>query len=246
MNDQRKSSRRVRWREFAGGVRAVLPILLGVVPFGLIFGALAVGSGMAAAAAQAMSVIVFAGSAQFIATELIAQGTPWLIVIVTAAIVNLRHMLYSASIAPHLRALPFRWKATLAYLLTDEAYAVAFGRYLHMDQGGRFGHWYFLGAGLALWSTWQMSTAAGILLGALVPPAWSLDFALPLTFIAIVVPALRDRPALIAAIVAALTAVLAFTMPLKLGLITAVASGIVAGLITERATARRATQEKLE
>lgn len=234
------NDRRARWREFAAGARAVLPILLGVTPFGLIFGALAVSSGASAAAAQAMSAVIFAGSAQFIATELIAQSTPWLVVILTAAVVNVRHVLYSASIAPHLRALPARWKAALAYLLTDEAYAVAIGRYLRIDGGGPYGHYYFLGAGLALWLTWQVSTAAGITLGAFVPAAWSLDFALPLTFIAIVVPALRDRPAVIAAAVAAAIAVLAYAMPLKLGLLTAVVCGIAGGLVAERALAGHA------
>jgi 4-azaleucine resistance transporter AzlC len=232
-----------RRREFAGGVKAVLPILLGVIPFGLIYGALAIASGLSAVQAQAMSSVIFAGSAQFIIAELLAQATPWLILILTGAVVNLRHALYSASLAPHLRHLPFRWKAGLAYLLTDEAYAVAINRYLRSDRGGRNGHWYFLGAGIVLWLTWQGSTAAGIFLGALLPEAWSLDFALPLTFIAIVVPALNDRPAAVTACVAGLIAVIAFALPLKLSLIAATLCGIGAGLITERLlshTARRA------
>ena len=221
------------WREFWAGVRDEAPILLGTMPFGMIFGVLALGAGLPGGVAQAMSSVIFAGSAQFIAAQLIGQHTPWFVIIVTAAIVNLRHMLYSASLAPVTKHLPLRWKALLAYLLTDEAYAIAITRYAKPDGGGLNGHWYFFGAGFTLWSSWQLSTAVGILLGALVPASWSLDFTLPLTFIAIVVPALKDRGALAAAVVAGMLAVVAFGAPLKLGLIVAVVAGIVAGLVAE-------------
>jgi 4-azaleucine resistance transporter AzlC len=220
-------------REFISGVRDVSPILLGVVPFGMIFGVLALEAGLPGGVAQAMSSVIFAGSAQFITVQLIGQSTPWFVIVVTGAIVNIRHMLYSASVAPHTKHLPLRWKALLAYLLTDEAYAIAITRYLKPDNGGTHGHWYFLGAGITLWSSWQLSTAVGLLLGALVPPSWSLDFTLALTFIAIVVPALNDRGTLAAALVAGVLAVVAFSAPLKIGLIIAVVAGIAAGLVTE-------------
>jgi predicted branched-subunit amino acid permease len=142
-------------------------------------------------------------------------------------------MLYSASMAPYLNHLPMRWKASLAYLLTDEAYAMAINRFTRSDRGGPFGHWYFLGAGMTLWLCWQLSTALGIAVGALVPPEWSLDFALPLTFIAIVIPALKDRPAIAAALVAGAMSVIAFNMPLKLSIVVATLAGIAAGLLTE-------------
>lgn len=219
--------------EFFNGVKAELPILLGVIPFGMIYGALAVSASVPISVAQTMSSVVFAGSAQFITTQLIGQSTPYFVIVLTAAIVNLRHMLYSASLAPHLKYLPLRWKAALSYLLTDEAYAVVITRYTRPDGGGAFGHWYFLGAGMMLWTTWQLSTAAGIVAGALVPAAWSLDFALPLTFIAIVVPAVKDRPALVAALVAGVVSVVGFGMPLKLSLVAATLTGIVAGLAVE-------------
>ena len=118
--------------EFLAGVRAELPILLGVAPFGMIYGALAIGAGLPRGAAQAMSAIVFAGSLQFVATQLFATGAPWLVLLLTTFIVNLRHMLYSASLAPYLHKLPARWKWLLAYLLTDEAYAPTI---LHYRQG---------------------------------------------------------------------------------------------------------------
>jgi branched chain amino acid efflux pump len=222
--------------EFIAGVRAELPILLGVTPFGMIYGVLAMGAGLPVGAAMAMSSIVFAGSAQFVGVQLIRSGVPGMIIVFTTFIVNLRHMLYSASIAPHLAHLSPRWKWLLAYLLTDEAYAVAITRYnqaVTSSADSANQHWYLLGAGLALWSTWQVSTAVGIFLGAQVPSSWSLDFTLALTFIALVVPALRDRPSMAAALSAGVIAVLAADLPYKLGLMVAAVGGIAIGVWVE-------------
>jgi 4-azaleucine resistance transporter AzlC len=228
------------WTEFFSGVRGALPILIGVLPFGLIYGVLAIDAGIAPGAAQAMSAVVFAGSAQFIAAQLVGAGTPATVIILTIAVVNLRHALYSASVAPHFRPLSRLWKWVLAYLLTDETYAVSI---THVQQnvstatepsrqrGHR--HWFFLGAGLAMWGTWQLSTAAGIFVGAQVPESWPLDFALAVTFIALIVPNLQDRASTGAALVAGLTALLAFSMPYQLGLITAAIVGISVGLWIE-------------
>jgi 4-azaleucine resistance transporter AzlC len=218
---------------FLAGVKAELPILLGVLPFGMIYGVLALEAGLPIIEAQAMSAVVFAGSAQFVIAQLVALGTPGLVIFVTAVLVNLRHALYSASLAPYLRHLRPRWQWLLAYLLTDEAYAVAI---LHYQDGGELKnkHWYFLGAGLALWTTWQASTAAGILLGAQIPAEWSLDFTLALTFIAIVVPALKERADLAAALTGGITAVLLIGLPYKLGLIIGALSGIAVGVLVDR------------
>lgn len=221
--------------EFWAGVRAELPILIGVIPFGMIYGVLALDAGLPIPAAQGMSAIVFAGSAQFIMAQLINSGTPGLVIVITAAIVNLRHALYSASVAPYVQSLPGKWKWLLAYLLTDEAYAVTITHY-ELPAGSRPEtprHWFFLGAGLALWTTWQLSTAAGIFLGAQIPPGWSLDFTLALTFIALVFPALKDRAAVAAAVSAGIMAVLLVDLPLKLGLMAASLTGIVVGIIVE-------------
>ena len=220
--------------QFIAGLRAELPILLGVAPFGLIFGAIAVAAGLPATLAQAMSSVIFAGSAQFIAAELIAVATPAFVLLTTTFIVNLRHLLYSASLAPYVRGLPLRWKMVLAYLLTDEAYAVTIIHYTESDSPAATRHWFFLGAGLALWTTWQLSTAVGIFLGAAIPASWSLDFALALTFIGIVIPTLRDRPHAGAALGAGLVDVLAAGWPYKLGLMAAALTGILVGVVLER------------
>jgi predicted branched-subunit amino acid permease len=257
--------------EFLGGVKGGLRILLGVIPFGMIYGVLAIGAGLPSSAAQAMSSIVFAGSAQFVATQLFKVGTPGVILVVTTLVVNLRHMLYSASLAPYLKHLNWKWKCLLAYLLTDEAYAVAITHYLDAPAvlrnaggtgateaaaplppnlvgtdagrsaitppriGGQVGylHWYFLGAGLGLWLSWQISTVIGILLGAQIPSAWALDFTLALTFIALVVPALKDHASVVAALSAGVVAVAAASWPYRLGLMAAALTGIIVGLLVE-------------
>ncbi len=220
---------------FWAGVRAEIPLLIGVFPFGMIYGALALGAGLSTAAAQMMSSMVFAGSAQFITTQLVKDSAPGFVIVLTIAVVNLRHMLYSASLAPHLASLSTRWKALLSYLLTDEAYAPSI---IHYESDGvkPYSHWFLFGAGLALWVTWQVSTALGIFLGAAIPDSWSLDFALPLTFIAMVVPVLKNRPAIAAALSAGCVALAAYSLPYKLGLILAALVGIAVGTFLENNT----------
>jgi 4-azaleucine resistance transporter AzlC len=224
MNEARKT--------FLEGVRAEFPLLVGVFPFGMIYGALALNAGLSPLASQMMSSIVFAGSAQFVTAQLVHDAAPGLVIVLTIAVVNLRHMLYSASLAPYLKNLSLKWKVLLSYLLTDEAYAPSILKY---EETGikPFSHWFVLGAGFSLWFTWQVSTAFGIFLGTAIPENWPLDFALPLTFIAMVVPALKNRPMIASAVSAGLVAVLANGLPFKLGLILAALTGIVVGTILE-------------
>jgi predicted branched-subunit amino acid permease len=186
-----------------------------------------------------MSSIVFAGSSQFITAQLVHDSAPGFVIVLTIAVVNLRHMLYSASIAPYVASLSTPWKTLLSYLLTDEAYAATV---LHYEKEGvtPLGHWFFLGAGFSLWFTWQVSTALGIFLGTAIPESWSLDFALPLTFIAMVVPVLKTRPAIAAALSAGGVALAAYALPYRLGIILAALVGIVVGTFLE---GRQSTKE---
>lgn len=219
-------------KEFVAGLRSVLPLMIGGIPFGVICGVIAHESGIPTHIAQAMSSVVFAGSAQFIAAQMISTSVPALVIISTIAIVNLRHALYSASIAPYIKHLSKYWKIILAYLLTDEAYAVAI---IHYNDGkvNKYKHWFFLGAGLILWCCWQISTAIGIILGSVIPSEWQLDFTLALTFIALVVPALKDKAVITAALIAGCVAILGYNLPYKLGIIVAALVGIFAGVIME-------------
>jgi 4-azaleucine resistance transporter AzlC len=222
----------VRRQEFLSGARDESPILLGVIPFGMIFGALAVTSGLSTAAAQAMSCVVFAGSAQFIAAQLLGADASGFVILMVVLIVNLRHVLYSASVAPHVDGLRPAWKFLLAYLLTDEAYAVTITHY-NSRGDARARHWYFLGAGLTLWVSWQLSTAAGIIIGAQIPRNWPLGFVLPITFIALVVPALKDGASVAAAVIAGALGLLAGGLPYKTGIIVAALVGITVGMLVE-------------
>lgn len=238
-----------RWVEFLSGARAATPILVGVIPFGMIYGVLAVEAGLFPPEAQAMSAIIFAGSSQFIAVQLINNTAAGIVIVFTVAVVNLRHMLYSASIAPYFQQLKMRWKLFLSYFLTDEAYLLSiteFDRRISESEKNinpfdsssiqditRHQHWYFLGAGLALWIFWQLSTAIGIFLGAVIPTSWSLEFTLPLTLIALLIPSLKDRSTFITAIVAGTISLIAVSMPYKLGLVASALSGILAGLLVE-------------
>jgi 4-azaleucine resistance transporter AzlC len=229
--------------EFLLGVRDQIPILLGVAPFGLIFGALAINAGIPPLESAAFSLLIFAGSAQFIAVGLIGEGTPSVIIVATILIVNIRHVLYSANLGPFLEKLSLRWRAVLAWLLTDEAFAVASTRYQRGER--RYTHWYMLGTGLTLWATWQISTIAGIRLGAAIPLSWPLDFALPLTFLALLAPALVDRPSWLSAICAGVLALLLSGLPYRLGLLLAVVMGIGAGMLAERRSSANDTHERV-
>lgn len=222
-----------RFNDFIRGVRDELPILLGVVPFGMIFGALAVHNGLSPFTAQSTSSIIFAGSAQFIAVQLIGAGASIAVVLMVVFVVNIRHALYSASVAPYIAHLTPAWKYVLAYFLTDEAYIVAIINY---EKNGISDtrHWYFLGAGVTLWSSWQVSTLVGILVGGGIGENWPVGFALPLTFIALVIPGLKDYPSVAAAITAGIMGLLTISFPYKTGLLIAAFLGIAVGLFLEK------------
>lgn len=220
---------RSRRAELLAGIRAELPLAVGVAPFGMIFGALAIDAGLDWLPAQLMSCIVFAGSSQFIGARLFRESAPSPVIILTTFVVNLRHALYSLALAPDLRHLPRRWRILLGYLLTDEAYAGCVARFAS-DESPQYRHYFLLGTGLNLWVTWQVSTAAGVFLGASVPASWQLDFTLALTFIGIVLPSIRDRAGLSAALSAAAVAVATIDLPYKLGLILAALVGITVGM----------------
>lgn len=222
----------------------MLPMLLGAMPFAIIYGSLAGAAGLSAWQTIGMSVLVFAGSAQFIAISLLTGGATLAVLWLTTLVVNLRHALYSATLQPFVRHLPKRWRMPLAFVLTDEAFAVVQQRYAEVDASPHK-HWYFLGAGLAMYGNWVSFTLIGLVFGQTVPnlAAWGLDFAMIATFIGVVVPMLRNRPQIAAALVAAVTALIFHDLPYKLGLMAAAFAGIVVGVMLERY--QRPLQEEL-
>lgn len=223
-----------RRREFWAGVQATLPLIVGAIPFAIIFGALAAAAGLSPLGTLGMSAFVFAGSAQFIGVNLLASGTGIAVIILTTLVVNLRHVLYSVTLAPYLKHLPQRWLLPLAFWLTDETFAVVITRYRQPDSSP-YKHWYHLGSAVAMYSNWLACTLIGLLIGQRIadPQSWGLDFAMVVTFIGLLVPFVRDRPTLTAVLVAGFCAVLTYGWPNKLGLIVTALAGVAAGLWAE-------------
>jgi branched chain amino acid efflux pump len=224
------SSRRAA---FGAGAKDIVPVLLALIPFGVAFGASAIGSGLSAVEALGMSVFVFAGAAQLAALPLLSAGASVAVVVLTVLVINLRLTLYSASLAPHFGRLPARWKGLLAYLLTDQAFAATITRFDDGEIEERNKRWYYLGVALAIWVAFQAATLAGVFLGALASDGWSLDFVLPLIFIALALPAIKDRTTGAAALAAGVASVFAAALPLNLGLIGAALVGVLGGLAAE-------------
>ena len=209
------------------GAADIAPILIGVFPFGVIAGVAAIEAGLQTVQAVAMSSIVFAGGSQLATIDLIGHDATPVVIVLIALVINSRMAMYSAALAPELRGLGPVRTSLAAYLLTDEAFGTRTD-----DLETRFA--YYLGAALSLWIVWQISTTVGVLVGVGVPSEWSLDFAIPLVFIALVFPAVKDRATLAAAGVGAVAASSFTGVPLHLGLLAATALGIAAGVITER------------
>ncbi len=216
-------------------MRATLPLMAGVIPFGIIFGALSIAGGIPANIAGAMSAFVFAGSAQLIAAGLLSGGAGLAVVVTTTFFVNLRHNLYAATLAPHVRNLPQRWLLALAFWLTDETYLVVIRRYAQHDHSP-YKHWFHLGSALTMYSSWQASTWLGIWAGSSIPnPAgWGLDFALPATFIGMLIPLIRGRSMLVCVTVAGALSLALNSLPNQFGLVIAVCAGALAGSLTQR------------
>jgi predicted branched-subunit amino acid permease len=167
------------------------------------------------------------------ATQLLAGGTPLAVVLLTALFINLRFMMYSASLRPHLASLTPPWRLAAGYLLADNAYGLCMTRFSEQPQlAGKAG--YYFGAALPVWLTWQATVAAGIVVGAGLPAHWRLDFAAPLAFIALTVPLLRDRAMTAAALAAAVTAVAAWNLPMRLGIALAALVGLAIGMVLRR------------
>jgi 4-azaleucine resistance transporter AzlC len=224
---------------FVSGTRAIAPVLLALLPFGVAFGATATESGLSAVEALGMSVFIAAGAAQLAALPLLSSDASVAVVVVTVLVINLRLMLYSASLAPHFRSLPLGWKGLLSYHLTDQAYAATITRFEAGETEEPDKRWYFLGVALSVWTTWQAATMLGVFLGAWASEDWSLDFVLPLIFIALTVPAIKDRTTGAAALSASVAAVFAAALPLNLGLIAAALVGVVGGLVAQTVAERR-------
>lgn len=211
--------RRRRLSGFRAGFVAVAPLLVGVAPVGVVAGATPVAHGMPWDVPVGFSTILFAGASQLAAIEVLTGGGTAVVAVITACTMNLRMAAYSASLAPEVAALGIRRRLVMAYLLTDEAYAVSILRWSPTGAPASGGEsaphgpqqrwWFYLGAGSSLWLTWQITTVAGVIVGNAVPSGVHLEFAVPLAFLAMLVPTLVSRPAVLAAAVGGVVAVVA-------------------------------------
>lgn len=221
-------------QECLAGMRAIIPLVVGATPFGMLFGALAITAGLSPWATMGMSLIVFAGSSQFVAAGLIGQGAGIGVIVLTTFVVNLRHALYAASLGPYFRHLSHRWLAPMAFLLTDESYAAVIARFEQADQSPNQ-HWFYLGGALLMYVNWQLWTFAGIIAGQGLDRVGDLglEFAMVVTFIGIVVPLIRQWPMFLCALVAGGSAMLFYSLPHQLGLILAALCGIATGIVAQ-------------
>jgi predicted branched-subunit amino acid permease len=200
-----------------------------MIPWGIVTGIAMVSAGLSEPQAVAMSVLVFAGSAQIAVLPLILLKAPLWVMYATALIVNLRYVIYSAVLAPHFQHLSRSWRVFLSYITVDGVFALFAGRF-RPDDGDPDKHWFFLGGSLLMWTGWQMASSIGIFAGALIPKAWSLEFASTLGLIAVLIPLLHDRALIWGAIAAGLVALAAAGLPLNLGLLVGIAAGTAVGL----------------
>jgi predicted branched-subunit amino acid permease len=221
------------------GALAAAPLLAGVAPWGVVAGVAMVSAGLTQAQAVAMSLLVFAGSAQLAVLPLLIAKAPLWVMYATALAVNLRYVIYSAVLAPHFEHLSRPWRALLSYITVDGMFALFVGKY-RPEESRPHKHWFYLGGSLVMWAGWQIASMAGIFAGALIPPAWSLEFAATLALIAVLVPLLHDRAIVCAALAAGGVALAASKWPLNLGLLAAIAVGVAVGLAVARANPAKA------
>lgn len=218
-------------KDLQAGIKDMLPILIGVIPFGMIAGISALKAGFSILQTILMSIFLFAGAAQLVIVQLILANSAVFVIICTTLIINLRFIMYSAGLAPHFKQLSRGTKAFFAYLLTDQSFAVSITRFTSDPNINRT--WYYIGNSLSLWITWQLSTLLGIFMGSGIPKEWGLEFAIPLTFMVLLFKSIADSATLTAAIVGGTIAVLAYQMPFNLGFIMAAVLGVSAGLMVE-------------
>lgn len=222
-----------RREAFRSGRRAILPFLPGAFAWGMISGVAMVKGGLPVPWAAAMSLLVYAGSAQLAALPLIVGGAPLWVIVATGLITNLRFVIYSAALRPYFAGHTLARRLALGYFMTD----FTFVRFMRSAQEGtmpeRHRDSWFAGVCSSNWITWQVSALTGIIGASYVPGEWGLEFTGTLALVALVGPSLNARPAVIGAVVAALVALFTHALPFKLGLFCGALAGILAATVTD-------------
>jgi predicted branched-subunit amino acid permease len=218
---------------FAEGVRAGLPFVIVVAPFGLLFGTVGADAGLGFTEIMGFSVLVIAGASQFAALQLLVDQAPLAIAVLTGLAVNLRMAMYSASLMPHFVGVSLGLRALAAYVMVDQVYALSIQRFVQGDVDRAERVAFYFGCATPVIPIWYLGTVCGALLGGRIPPVFALDFAVPVTFIAMVAPMLQTLPSVVAALTAVAVSLLASELPLNLGVIVGGLAGTVAGALAE-------------
>jgi predicted branched-subunit amino acid permease len=227
----------------------MLPLALSIIPFALLTGIAGVKVGMPAGTAFVFSILVYAGASQLVAYQLIASGTPILLVLLSCAMVNLRFMMYSATVAPFLSKLSLRMRTLYAYLMTDQVVALSIQHFTENTDDAiekPHQHWFYAGTGVLMVTVWQAAVAVGIFVGTSIPPEWGLEFSIPLSFLALVMPTLKDRPIVLAALASGITAAITGNFPYRTGLMISALVGVTVGLVAETVRDQRAQKPEVQ
>ncbi|KAA0259522.1 AzlC family ABC transporter permease [Deferribacter autotrophicus] len=219
-------------KDFLKGVKEVSPIISGVVPFGLIYGVSAINYGLNEIQTISMSYIIFAGASQIALVNQMFIDSSIFVSVATVFMINLRMAMYSASISPYFKDNNIFTKIIVSYLLTDQAYAVSIAKFNEDENINKVK--FFLGAGITMWISWQISTVIGVFLGKTLPKGLSLEFAIPLTFLALLRPFLNKKYFVVTAIISGFTMIIFRNLPYNFGFFIAVFAGIFSGLFFKR------------
>jgi 4-azaleucine resistance transporter AzlC len=201
-------------KTFLRGMIDILPLMIPVIPFGIIFGAIGIELGFGPYLTYATSIIIFSGASQIVMLQLLSAGASSLVAITSSSVISTRHLLYGAVVSQHLSQLSLYWKIVLSYLLTDQAFAVS-NEYFKRNTNNIFKHYHLVGSGFTLWFIWQLTTVIGIVLGSIVPNELGLTFTIPLTFLALLVNYLRNINHLVVITLSGISSLMFFDAPFK-------------------------------
>ncbi|AHG03497.1 branched-chain amino acid ABC transporter permease [Halobacterium sp. DL1] len=217
--------------DFLSGIWGAMPAMPANIPFGFVAGAAAVQAGFTDVQAVAMSALIFGGAAQLAAIDLLNSGSPLVVVTLTAIVVNVRYTMYSAAIAPYFRRFSERWRLICCQFIVDTTFAIAVTEYERDEDTDRLS--YYLGVSAAIYGMYVLGTVVGVLVGNRIPDGFQLEFAVPLLFLALLVPSITDEPTTVAAAVGGFVALAAVGVPMNLGIVIAALSGVVAGVVVD-------------
>lgn len=218
---------------FTAGFGAIAPLTFGVIPFGLAYGAAAAQTDIDSWLGAAASIIILAGAAQLSIVDLIDQNAHWVIAIGTALVINARFLLYSAAVAPAFGEFRGPWRYLMPHMLTDQVASVSL-LWFEDHHDARARRWFFLGAGITITAGWITGSLIGIAAGTGIPDSWDIGFAVPLMFGALLVPSIRSRPMLVAAVVAGAVTAAGGGLPNGTNVLAGALAGMVAGAVIDR------------